>query len=71
MSGSAERVIKKRFPGVLKDDASGPAKNIVGVVLDESHTVETWTGKSSNNPCLPLFEHFSLFVQISMELTIN
>ena len=71
MPGSAERVIKKQFLDVLKDNASGPAKNIAGVVLDKSHTVETWTGKSSNNPCLPLFQHFSLFVQISMELTIN
>ena len=64
MSGSAERVIKKRFLDVLKDDASGPAKNIVGVVLDESHTVETWTGKSSNNPCLPNNIWSSFFHQI-------
>ena len=39
------RVIEKEFRNILKDSSSLLHKNICGIVVDESHTVETWTGK--------------------------
>jgi len=42
---SAERVMEKEFRNTLKDSSSLLHKNICGIVVDESHTVETWTGK--------------------------
>ena len=42
---TAERVMEKEFRNILKDSSSLLHKNICGIVVDESHTVETWTGK--------------------------
>ena len=42
---SAERVMEKEFRNILKDSSSLLHKNICGIVVDESHTVKTWTGK--------------------------
>lgn len=42
---SAELVRKQSFRDVLKDPNSPIHQNIVAIVVDESHTVETWTGK--------------------------
>ena len=39
------RVIEKEFRNILKDSSSLLHKNICGIVVDESQTVETWTGK--------------------------
>ena len=37
--------VKKEFRSNLKDSSSLLLKNICGIVVDESYTVETWTGK--------------------------
>ena len=42
---SAELVMEKKFKNILKDSWSLLHKNVCGIVVDESHTVETWTGK--------------------------
>ena len=42
---SAERAIKTEFLNQLKRCDSVLHKRIVGVVVDESHIVESWTGK--------------------------
>ena len=43
--GTAEMMKKKVFRDILKDRTSPLHQSIVAVVVDESHTVETWTGK--------------------------
>ena len=40
---SAERVME--FKNMLKDSSSTLHNNVCLIVVDESHTVETWTGK--------------------------
>ena len=45
MFSSAELVMEKTFKNVFKDSSSLLHKNVCGIVVDESHTVETWTGK--------------------------
>ena len=42
---TAEMVRKKPFIEILKDSSSPLHQNIAAIVVDESHTVETWTGK--------------------------
>ena len=42
---SAEKVLEERFLRALKDFSSELHKRISLIVVDESHTVETWTGK--------------------------
>jgi superfamily II DNA helicase RecQ len=42
---SAELVREESFRDILKDSNSPFRHNIVAIVVDESHTVETWTGK--------------------------
>ena len=42
---SAEGVMENEFRNTLKDSSSLLHKNIYGIVVCESHTVETWTGK--------------------------
>ena len=42
---SAERVMEKDFKNMLKDTSSTLHNNVCIIVVDESHTVETWTGK--------------------------
>ena len=42
---SAELVRKQSFRDILKYKSSPLHQNIVAIVVDESHTVETWTGK--------------------------
>ena len=42
---SAERVMEKDFKNMLKDSSSTLHNNVCIIVVDESHTVETWTGK--------------------------
>ena len=42
---TAEMVRKKPFMEILKDSSSPLHQNIAAIVVDESHTVETWTGK--------------------------
>ena len=43
--GSAEKVIDKHFLDALRDNGSRLHVNLAAVVVDESHTVEMWTGK--------------------------
>ena len=42
---STERVMEKEFRNTLKDSSSLLHKNICGVVVHESHTLETWLEK--------------------------
>jgi superfamily II DNA helicase RecQ len=42
---SAENCIDKDFLDMLKDDGSQLHKSVEAIVVDESHTIETWTGK--------------------------
>jgi superfamily II DNA helicase RecQ len=42
---SAEMVAKKSFRDIPKDPSSPLHQKIAAIVIDESHTVETWTGK--------------------------
>ena len=41
--GSAEEVLASDFLSLLRDSKSALKNNIEAVVIDESHTVETWT----------------------------
>lgn len=41
----AEKVKEKTFIEMLIDPNSPLNQNICGIVIDKSHTVETWTGK--------------------------
>ena len=41
---SAEMVSKKSFRDILKDPSSHLHQKVSAIVVDESHTVETWTG---------------------------
>lgn len=43
--GSAETVMERRFLYILKDNSSSLHRKLAAVVVDESHTVEMWTGK--------------------------
>ena len=43
--GSAEDVLDTKFIAVLKNDRMRLHQNLVAIVIDESHTVETWTGR--------------------------
>ena len=43
--GSAETVLERRFLDILKDSGSSLHRKLAAVVVDESHTVEMWTGK--------------------------
>ena len=45
MYASAEIACKNSFRDVLKDPSSPLNQNILAIVVDKSHTVETWTGK--------------------------
>lgn len=42
---SAEMTCKNSFRDILKDPSSPLHQNIAAIVVDESHTVQTWTGK--------------------------
>ncbi|CAB4033633.1 mediator of RNA polymerase II transcription subunit 34-like [Paramuricea clavata] len=42
---SAENCIDKDFLDMLNDDGSQLHKSVEAIVVDESHTIETWTGK--------------------------
>ena len=42
---SAETVLDKRFLDILKDPDTSLNRNLSLIVIDESHTVETWTGQ--------------------------
>ncbi len=42
---SAENAIDRDFLDMLKDDGSQLHKSVEAIVVDESHTIETWTGK--------------------------
>ena len=54
---SAELARKQSFRNILKDKSSLLHQNIVAVVVDESHTVDTWTGKRySKSDCSYCFE---------------
>ena len=43
--GSAEKVLEERLLNVLKDNCSSIHQHLAAIVIDESHTVEMWTGK--------------------------
>ncbi|CAB3997518.1 Hypothetical predicted protein [Paramuricea clavata] len=45
---SAERATERAFLEALKDDCSLLHQRTASIVVDESHTVETWTGKRKN-----------------------
>ncbi|XP_015779804.1 PREDICTED: probable Werner syndrome ATP-dependent helicase homolog 1 [Acropora digitifera] len=47
--GSAEKVLEERLLNVLKDNCSSIHQHLAAIVIDESHTVEMWTGKRSRN----------------------
>lgn len=42
---SAEQALEERFLSALKDPHSKLHQRVAAIVVDESHTVETWTGK--------------------------
>ena len=42
---SAEQALDKSFLEALKDSEGKLHRGVGGIVVDESHTVETWTGK--------------------------
>jgi len=42
---SAEEALAKSFLESLKKEGSTLHDNLAAIVVDESHTVETWTGK--------------------------
>ena len=42
---SAEEALAKSFLEVLKREGNLLHDNLAAIVVDESHTVETWTGK--------------------------
>jgi superfamily II DNA helicase RecQ len=42
---TAEMVNNKEFRELLKDPTSPFHQNIAAIFVDESHTLETWTGK--------------------------
>ena len=42
---SAEEALEKRFLQSLKREGNVLHDNLAAIVVDESHTVETWTGK--------------------------
>lgn len=43
--GSAETVMERRFLDILKESGSSLHRKFAAIVVDESHTVEMWTGK--------------------------
>lgn len=43
--GSAETVLETRFLDILKDSCSSLHRKLAAGLVDESHTVEMWTGK--------------------------
>lgn len=43
--GSAEKIMDNHLLDVLKDNGSPLHRDLAAVVVDESHTVEMWTGK--------------------------
>lgn len=42
---TAEKVLEKSFLDELKNSNTAIHKAVSAIVVDESHTVETWTGK--------------------------
>ena len=42
---SAEEALSKSFLDSLKKEGNSLHDNLAAIVVDESHTVETWTGK--------------------------
>jgi superfamily II DNA helicase RecQ len=42
---TAEQVLEKRFLKTLKDNTSRLHCRVSAVIVDESHTIETWSGK--------------------------
>ena len=42
---TAEQVLEKRFLETLKDNTSRLHCRVSAVIVDESHTIETWSGK--------------------------
>ena len=42
--GSAEKVLGERLFNFLKDNSSSIHQHLAAIVIDESHTVEMWTG---------------------------
>ena len=43
--GSAEEVLSKRFLAAIKKQNTPLYENLAVIIVDESHTVETWTGR--------------------------
>ena len=43
--GSAEEILEKPFLGWLKKSNTPLHQNLAALIVDESHTVETWTGQ--------------------------
>ena len=42
---SAETALERRFLNILKASSSSLHRKLAAAVVDESHTVEMWTGK--------------------------
>lgn len=51
---SAEEILAKPFLSSLKKSGSPFHQNLAAIIVDESHTVETWTGQR--------FDYFSYFL---------
>ncbi len=47
--GSAEEVLSKRFLAAIKKQNTPLYENLAVIIVDESHTVETWTGRRHVN----------------------
>ena len=68
MFASAEILRNKSFQDILKDPSSPLHQNICAIVVDESHTVETWTGKRYD-----LLEYFisNLYINYDMKYCVQ
>ena len=54
--GSAEEILEKPFLGRLKKSNTPLHQNLAALIVDESHTVETWTGQRFVFPPLLCFQ---------------
>lgn len=43
--GSAEQVLRERFLAAIKKKSTPFYENLAAIIVDECHTVETWTGR--------------------------
>ena len=59
--GSAEDVLCKRFLAAMKKQNTPLYENLAALIVDESHTLETWTRRRYVSVCCVLFTIYELF----------